>query len=268
MELQQSLAKFKEQGLGVVAVSYDNPAILKHFADRMGITYPLLSDVDSKIINSFGILNTNLPEGHFLYGMPFPGTYIVDSKGTVTSKYFEQWHRQRFTADTILVKEFGLEGALKTTVRTEHLTVKASASQNKIRPGNRISVVLNIELPDKMHIYAPGAEGYKIVSLNIQEDPMLKIHDSEYPDAKIMYLEVIKERVPIYDSRVRISRDVTVSPGYRATNLTISGEFNYQACDDTICYLPVRVPLKLELEVQPHDGNRAPVPIRNKPISP
>jgi len=262
------LEKFKKQGLGVVAISYDNRDILKHFADRMGISYPLLSDTGSQIIKSFGILNTNLTEDHFLYGIPFPGTYIVDPQGKVVSKYFEQWHRQRFTADTILVKEFGLDGVQKTQMSTDHLTVNASVSQNAVRPGNRISIFLDIDLPDKMHLYAPGAEGYKAVSLNIQEDPMLKIHDSEYPEAKMMYLEVIKEQVPIYDHKVRISRDVTLSPGYRAANFTISGEFSYQACDDKICYLPVQVPLKFELEMQEHDSNRAPKSIQNRPVSP
>ncbi|MEJ2245947.1 MAG: protein-disulfide reductase DsbD family protein [Acidobacteriota bacterium] len=98
----------------------------------------------------------------------------------------------------------------------------AFASQYAVRPGNRISIILDIELPENMHIYAEGAEGYTPVSLNIQEDPVLKIHDPDYPDAKIMYLEAIKERVPIYEHRVRISRDVTVSPGYRPGDLTIS----------------------------------------------
>jgi hypothetical protein len=252
----------------VVAISCDSRGILEHFANRMKITYPLLSDVDSKIIKSFGILNTNIPEGQIFYGIPFPGTYIVDSHGKVLSKYFEESHRQRFTADTILVKEFGLGGSRKTEVRTDHLKIDAFASQYAARPGNRISIVLDIELPDRMHLYAPGAEGYKTVSLNIQEDPALKIHDPQYPAAKIMYLRVIKERVPTYEKKVRITRDVTISPGYRPNNLVISGTFDYQACDEKICYLPVKVPLRFELEIQEHDNKRVPDSVRNKPAAP
>jgi hypothetical protein len=249
--------------LGVVGISYDNPKVLKHFADRMGITYPLLSDVNSKIIRSFGLLNTNIPEDHMFYGIPFPGTYIVDSSGKVVSKYFEQWHRQRFTADTILIKEFDIGADRKIEVRTDHLKIDAFASQYAVRPGNRISIILDIELPENMHIYAEGAEGYTPVSLNIQEDPVFKIHDPDYPDAKIMYLEAIKERVPIYEHSVRISRDVTISPGYHPGDLTISSTLGYQACDEAYCYLPVEVPIKFELKVQQHDFERAPDSIRN-----
>jgi len=259
------LEKFKKQGLGVVAISYDSRDILKHFSDRMGITYPLLSDSDTKIIRSFDILNTNIPEGHLFHGIPFPGTYIVDPNGKVLSKYFEEWHRQRFTADSILVKEFGLEGARKTEVQTDHLKIKAFTSQNTVRPGNRISIVLDIDLPENIHIYAEGAEGYRAVSLNINENPALKTHDPEYPEAKIKYLKVIEERVPIYEHEVRISRDVTLSPGYRASNLVISGILDYQACDETFCYLPVEVPIKFELEIQEHDMQRTPNALRTKP---
>jgi len=248
-----------------VAISYDNRDILKHFADRLGITYPLLPDVDSKIIGSFGILNTNVPEDHPYYGIPFPGTYIVDSQGKVLSKYFIEWHRQRFTADTILIKEFGLEGTKKTEVRTDHMKINAFASQYTVRPGNRISIILDIELPDKMHIYAQGAEGYRSISFNIQENPALNIHDTEYPDAKVMYLEVIKEKVPIYENKVRISRDITLTPRYRRGNLIISGNLDYQACDEKICYLPVQIPLKFELDVQAHDSKRAPDSLQKKP---
>ena len=250
-----------------MAISYDNQDILKHFADRKGITYPLLSDIDSKIIKSFEILNTNISEGHPFFGITFPGTYIVDSNGKVLSKYFEEYHRQRFTADTILIKEYGLEGAKKTEIQTDHLKINAFASQYTIRPGNRISIIMDIELPEQMHLYGQGAKGYKSVSLNIQEDPSLKIYNPEYPDAKIMYLEVIEEEVPIYKNSVRLSRDLTLSPGYRQENLVVSAALNYQACDENICYLPVEVPLKFELDVEAHDFQLAPTSKFRKPSS-
>ena len=38
---------FKKRGLGVAALSYDSPEVLKDFASRRHITYPLLSDPES-----------------------------------------------------------------------------------------------------------------------------------------------------------------------------------------------------------------------------
>ena len=42
-------------------MSYDSVAVLKNFSHRKHITYPLLSDPDSKTIRSFGILNETVP---------------------------------------------------------------------------------------------------------------------------------------------------------------------------------------------------------------
>ena len=58
MELQGRLEELRDQGLGVVAISYDSEEVLADFSQRRGITFPLLSDDDSKVITDFGILNT------------------------------------------------------------------------------------------------------------------------------------------------------------------------------------------------------------------
>jgi hypothetical protein len=117
VELEDTLDELAEQGLGLVAITYDTPEVIRHFAQRVGITYPLLADPDSKIIGAFDILNTNIPEDHEWYGVPFPGTYVVDANGIVKAKYFEQDHRERYTADSILTREFGVAGARRVEVQ-------------------------------------------------------------------------------------------------------------------------------------------------------
>ena len=95
MELQQNLAAIRKQGLGVAAISYDSIGVLKSFADRQHIAYPLLSDADSKIIRAFYILNETAKPGTLTYGIPYPGVYIVDLQGKVVSKYFEDDYNDR-----------------------------------------------------------------------------------------------------------------------------------------------------------------------------
>jgi hypothetical protein len=36
------------------------------------------------------------------YGIPYPGTYLVDTQGKVVAKYFEQDMRERISASAIL----------------------------------------------------------------------------------------------------------------------------------------------------------------------
>ena len=63
MELQTQLETLQEQGIGVVAISYDSVEVVADFAERRGITFPLLADSDSSVISDFGILNTVAAEG-------------------------------------------------------------------------------------------------------------------------------------------------------------------------------------------------------------
>ena len=58
MELQDRLQELENSGISIAAISYDSEEVLADFANRRGITFPLLSDDDSSVIRAFGIYNT------------------------------------------------------------------------------------------------------------------------------------------------------------------------------------------------------------------
>ena len=264
MELERSLEKFRTQGLGVAAISYDSPAVLRHFSERMGgFHFPLLSDEGSTVIRAFGIFNHNIPEGDEFYGIPFPGTFLVDENGVVRAKYFEPMHRQRYTADSILVREFGASAGRRVEVVTDHLRLVAFPAQDVASRGNRITLALDLDLPPKMHVYAPGVEGYRPVAVEI-DHPSLQSHQTDFPVPEILHLEAIKETVPVYHGRVRILKDVTISPRLRDEKVAIPIAFSYQACDDKVCYAPSKVKFEVEVELVPHDTERAPEALQKK----
>jgi peroxiredoxin len=100
--LQQQRSTFLREGIEVYAISPDPPDLLSRFACRFGIEYPLLSDVDSAVIDAFGIRNTNIPENHDWYGVPYPGMYLVDESGVVFDKHFVSNHTVRESAHSTL----------------------------------------------------------------------------------------------------------------------------------------------------------------------
>lgn len=257
--------QFKKQGLGVAAISYDSREILRHFAERASITFPLLSDPDSEAIKAFGILNDNFKPGQEGYGIPFPGTYVIDETGKVRKKYFEQNHRQRYALQAILIKDYRVANGQRIVYRTNHLTLTAYSSQTLTQPGNTVTLALDIKLPRKMHLYAPGVQGYRPVSFSLDAPPYLRAGDAEYPKAKILKLAAIKESVPVYKGSVRITRDVTLSSRYQESKLEITGTFRYQACDEKVCYVPAEIPLKFTFDIAPNDTVRVPKELRREP---
>ncbi len=264
MQLEASLEQYTEAGLGVVAISYDTVEILKSFETRMGgFGYSMLADPDSQIIEAFGIRNPNPEPGSRSDGMAFPGTYIVSADGIVQEKFFEQNHRIRATIETILMKTFGADGGRRTEVRLPQFDFVAYASQDQLRPGNQVVLIADIELPERMHLYAPGSD-YTAVDLNIVATADWRQDELKLPDAEILYLEPIDERVPVYHETARIQRQVTLSPAYRGDSIDVEAVLTYQTCDDEICFPPDEFELTFHFDVIAHDRQGAPEDIRHQ----
>jgi hypothetical protein len=227
-------------------ITYDSIEILADFAKRQNITLPLLSDPQSATIRAFGILNTTVPTDSMAYGIPYPGTYIVDASGIVKSKYFEDRYQDRYAAPTILLREFGLAaGTREAATKTAYLEMKHYATRDVVRPNLRFTLVLDFVLPPKMHVYTPEVQGYIPIKLELDALPYFVPHAAEYPKGEILLLPAINERVPVYHGSFRITQDVTMAAANNPETVLsgnrevkITGRLHYQACDDKICYLP------------------------------
>lgn len=268
--MEHNIEALRKQGLGLAAISYDSPAILKNFADRRGIHYPLLSDEDTKVIRAFGVLNETVPQSSPFYGIPHPVTFIVDTGGAVSAKYFEQDYKERQTLAGLLAKDYGVEvTAARATPKAKHVGITTSASTPVVAMGQRILLSVDIEMAKDIHVYAPGVEDYHPVEWKMAQGPAVKAHEIAFPKPKILFLDAIQEKVPVYEGKLHLMRDITLGPdkALRAlagpgNGITIEGSLKYQACSDRLCYPPETVPLKWTLQLTKLDGERAPAELR------
>jgi hypothetical protein len=158
------------------------------------------------------------------------------------------------------------------TIEAPHLQVAVEQSDRFGVPGSLVTLTAEVRLPPDVHVYAPGAKGYKPINLVIDPLPEMQFRQAVYPHPKILFLPAIKERVPVFEGTFHINEDVRVntaasfasSLGADGKVFTISGKLEYQACDKTVCYLPTSVPVKWQLQVLPLDRQRAPEDIRHK----
>ena len=191
------------------AINYDSVDVLKSFADRQHITYPLLSDPDSKVIRAYDILNETTKPGTPTYGIPYPGVYVVDTQGRVVSKYFEDDYKDRVATANILARHFGtaLDEA-RGAAETKHLQITTAASHGMEMPGLRGALSLDIELKSGLHVYAPGVHGYIPIDWRLGGGgPAAKRHGFEYPASEMLRLEAVRETVSVYQSYSDPSRD-------------------------------------------------------------
>lgn len=73
---------------------------MKRFSDLRGISFPLLSDPDSAVIKSYGLLNTEA-KGKAV-GVPHPATIVVDREGVVRAMLNRDGYRERHTTEELL----------------------------------------------------------------------------------------------------------------------------------------------------------------------
>ena len=293
MELQDRLEELRGQGLGVAAISYDPEEVLADFSRRRGITYPLLSDDDSEMITAFGILNTvavealgpngddpdvmadvfkyvsigGLSEDNHEIGTPYPGTFMLDRTGRVTSRYFEEFYRERNTTANVMLKlGAGLSPIEAIRGSTAHLKFTAYPSNPNVTIGSRFSVAIEVEPNPHIHVYAPGAEamGYQVVSLNLAPVPHVWFEPVQFPASEIYYFEPLDERVPVYQGPFTLLQEVLVEGTREAARalrqldaLTLGGTFEFQACDDEVCFVPVSVPISFTLDLDALDRQPA-----------
>ena len=255
----------------LAAISYDSVEILKYFADRHDIKYPLLGDPDSTIIEAYGVLNREATG--MQKGFARPGYFFIDSGGIIREKFFDPKYRERLTGNSLIAKLFPELGQEVTEeVAAPHLQLALEQSDAIGIPGTRVTLVAEVGLPPDVHVYAPGTKGYKPIRLALDPISQLELLPAVYPAPKTLFLPAIKEQVPVFEGTFRISQDVQVSTGAEfwgslgkdGKTFAITGKLEYQACDKTICYLPTSVPVKWQLQVFPLDRTRAPAEIRHK----
>jgi peroxiredoxin Q/BCP len=81
-DFRDSLAQLNEGGLDVVGISPDKPEKLAKFRDAEGLTFPLLSDPDKKVLAAWGAFGEKKLYGKTVQGV-IRSTFVVDEKGNV-----------------------------------------------------------------------------------------------------------------------------------------------------------------------------------------
>lgn len=79
-DFRDSLAELTDAGFVVLGVSKDAPAKLKRFAERDGLTFPLLSDPDLVVHKAYGAYGAKTMYGRTTVGV-LRSTFVVDADG-------------------------------------------------------------------------------------------------------------------------------------------------------------------------------------------
>jgi len=85
-EFSKDYKKFQKEGIEIIGISPDDVGSHKKFCDKMGITFPLLADVDKGISNMFGVWGKKKFMGREYMGVN-RSTFLVNEKGKIFKIY-------------------------------------------------------------------------------------------------------------------------------------------------------------------------------------
>ncbi len=81
-DFRDNLSELNEAGLDVVGISPDKPEKLAKFRDAEGLTFPLLSDPDRKVLAAYGAYGEKMMYGKTVTGV-IRSTFVVDENGKI-----------------------------------------------------------------------------------------------------------------------------------------------------------------------------------------
>ncbi len=116
--LQRYLTEIRDLGAELIAVTPELPDETVSTAEKLALSYPVLSDSGNQVARAFGLVMTVAEELRPLYSkmgielparngdnsfeLPLPGTFVIDRDGTILQAFVDPDYRNRVEPMVIL----------------------------------------------------------------------------------------------------------------------------------------------------------------------
>lgn len=141
--------------------------------------------------------------------------------------------------------------------RPKLLDVASHVSADRVKAGERFTVILDLTPAPGMHVYAPTVVDYKPIAFAIRPQAGLVVGRVTYPPAEKYFYAPLKQTIDVYQKSFQLTQELTLdaTPAGRAalkgaSSLTVQGTLSYQACDDKICFPPRTVPMTWTIAIK------------------
>jgi peroxiredoxin len=102
LAFQLDLPKYESLDTQVLGVSVDHVGAQKAFAEKLGLTYPLLDDFSRETVQKYGVMETDPKSVFFRYAKR--AYFIIDKQGIVRYKHIMDEPGHLLDSETILAE--------------------------------------------------------------------------------------------------------------------------------------------------------------------
>lgn len=143
----------------------------------------------------------------------------------------------------------GLEAQLKAPRAELTPTVETA----RVRAGRPATIALKVGLPAEIHVQSnkPRDPAFFPTALVLTPPPGVTVTRITYPPASDFRQEGQPEPLAVFEKSFTVTATLAIAASVGAGELVVPGRFDYQACDDKLCYRPVKTDVQWTLTVVP-----------------
>jgi hypothetical protein len=142
---------------------------------------------------------------------------------------------------------------LAAQLRAPRAALTPTAEPATVRPGRTAKLVLTVALPDTIHIQSnkPRDEAFFLTALVLTPPAGVTVTGTVYPKAVDFVQEGQPAPLAVFEKTFTVTATVSIAATVKPGSLVVPGRFDYQACDDKLCYRPVKTEVTWTLTVAP-----------------
>jgi hypothetical protein len=241
VQLQEFAGDLAAQGWGLAAITIDTPEVLARFARERQLSYSLYSG--KNLIADARLVDPGFDADPARAGAPHPVIYLLDPKGRITARFYES---ERMTLRSALARTgvvTSQEGQLSPGKVAD---IRIWLPDAEVRAGQTVSIAFDIKPKPGMHVYAPGQHSYTPLSVQLAPNDLVQPRTTDLPPSVPYTYVPLNETVPVYKDPVTAFKNLQMKSALSGSTVKVSGQLEFQACDDIMCYPVQRIPFSVQ----------------------
>jgi hypothetical protein len=159
----------------------------------------------------------------------------------------------RRDALVVLALMAGLASPASAQLRAPRPTLTPAVDPATVRSGRTAKLILTVVLPEAIHVQSdkPRDPSLFPTALVLTPPAGVTVKGTIYPKAVDFRQEGQPEPLAVFEKTFTVTTTVAVAASVKPGELVVPGRFDYQACDDRVCYRPVKTDVQWTLTVAP-----------------
>jgi hypothetical protein len=128
-----------------------------------------------------------------------------------------------------------------------------TADPVRVSAGKSAKLLLKVALPAQIHIQSnkPRDPAFFPTALVLTPPAGVTVTATTYPPAVDFAQEGQDAPLAVFEKTFTVTATVAVAASVKPGDLVVPGRFDYQACDDKVCYRPIKTAVTWTLTVAP-----------------